>query len=77
MSRSLSMAITSTRHLGSHSKPETISRATVSWPQSASSCIIVYPSLGTAIAHWGLSWSTLKLTCARDTLVSKLDRPSS
>ena len=77
ISCSFSIASVSTRHLGSNSKPSTSSLATISRWHSAFRLSMVMPSPGTTSAQLGLSSSTSKDTWLRDTLVSKLDMPSS
>jgi len=55
---SLSIAITTTRHRGSNSKPSMSSPATISVPHVPSNWIIVCPLVGWTSAQWGFSSST-------------------
>tara|TARA_Y100000389_G_C17469136_1_gene528656 strand:- start:334 stop:789 length:456 start_codon:yes stop_codon:yes gene_type:complete len=77
ISFSFSIASTSTKHLGSKSKPSMSSLATSSWWHSALRLSMVIPSPGTTIAQSGLFWLTSNDTCEREMFVSKLVAPSS
>jgi hypothetical protein len=77
ISFSFSIASTSTKHLGSKSKPSMSSLATSSWWHSALRLSMVIPSPGTTIAQSGLFSLTSNDTCEREMFVSKLVAPSS